>query len=54
MVRSMRDGTYFQDLDRSACIVNLSCQYMSWNFYRKILNVLLQNLMSMENFEIYI
>ena len=27
---------------------------MSWNFYRKILNVLLQNLMRMEHFEIYI
>ena len=26
--------------------------YMPWNFYRKILNVLLQNLMRMEHFEI--
>ena len=26
--------------------------YMSWNFYREILNILLQNLMRMEHFEI--
>ena len=28
--------------------------YMSWKFYRKILNVLLQNLLRMEHFEIFI
>ena len=30
----------------------LKLLYMSWNFYRKYLNVLLQNLMRMEDFEI--
>ena len=28
----------------------LKLLYMSWNFYRKILNVLLQNLMHMDHF----
>ena len=28
--------------------------YMYWNFYRKFFNILLQNLMRMEHFEIYL
>ena len=41
-------------------IINLSLDpyfkllYMSWNFYRKIFNILIQNLMWMEHFEICI
>ena len=35
-------------------ILKIKLLYMSKNFYRKMLNVLLQNVMRMEHFEIYI
>ena len=33
---------------------DLKLLYMSWNFYRKIMNILIQILMCMEHFEIYL